>query len=104
MILREVADALAERGSATFSQIVADVRGDRGVVAECLDWWRRRGQVRVEEAPLTGGTCATHCSGCPLITACSTGDSAAQTEATVFVWQGASRKQGPAGRRPGVTS
>ena len=91
MILRDVADALAARGSATFSQIVADMRVDRELVAECLDWWRHRGQVRTEEMPRAEGTCPSHCSGCPVITVCSTGYSAEKQGATVFVWQGAPR-------------
>ena len=91
MILRDVANALADRGSATFSQIVADVRGDRDLVAECLDWWRRRGQVRAEQTSRMTGACVSHCSGCPLIAACSTSDRETEKGATIFVWQGAPR-------------
>jgi hypothetical protein len=85
VILTRVRDIVRRRESATFSQILVDSGASGPIVREALDFWVRKGQVRV--LPLAQGSCPTSraaCGGCPMISGCPA--EPAETHTIVYGW------------------
>jgi hypothetical protein len=73
MVLRSFRDALAAAGSATATELSADLRTDRETVTAAAAYWVHTGRVTehhlrpVDVDPSCGPTCKT----CPVASACS---------------------------------
>lgn len=93
MIVRDAKAALLKSGSATLSQIAAELGQSKAMVAAALDYWVSRGQariLRVGEAPeFAPATCSpVSCSHCPLVPLCTGrgGTDRAEQPAAIYVW------------------
>ena len=73
MMLRRFADTLAASGSATLTELTADLRTDRETVTAAAAFWHHKGRLTsqvlrpVDIDPSCGPTCKT----CPIAGACS---------------------------------
>lgn len=95
MIVRQTKKALSDSGSATLSQLAAELGASRPVVAAALDFWVKRGQVRIRriaEAPefAVAGCSPVSCSGCPLVPLCTTraGSADGAMPIAIYEWNG----------------
>lgn len=83
MILRQVREVMRGRGSASISQVMAELGADRGIVAAALSHWERAGRIQRLQG-YSEGCSPVACKSCPLVPLC--GDRDAAEHADYFVW------------------
>ena len=87
MTLREVGSTLERLGSATLTQLAAELGASPREVEMLLEFWTRRGNVTRCSA-IASGACGTSCTRCPLgvARASGTGRDEAASRTTVYEW------------------
>ena len=88
MTLREVGSTLERLGSATLTQLAAELGASPREVEMLLEFWTRRGNVTRCSA-IASGACGTSCTRCPLGVARADGraEDGAASVATVYEWR-----------------
>ena len=95
MTLREVGSALERLGTATLTQLAAELGTSPREVDVLLDFWERRGDVRRCDLQATSA-CGTRCRACPIGSARTTSATAQPGEpgagaTAVYEWVGRGR-------------
>ena len=73
MIIRQFADSLAAAGTATLTELAADLRTDRESVTAAAAFWQHKGRLtaRTLRPVDVDSSCGPTCKTCPIANACS---------------------------------